>query len=273
MEIEEPETDTGIPAIHGFPPIIAHKGGGSLAPENTLLAIKTAQEFNVPAIEIDVMLASDDVPMLMHDKELTRTTMDEEYNGVLMNSLTSSELGTVDVGSYFNPDLIDVFVPTLEEVLEHCLENKVSMNIEIKPAKGEDEKTGRIVAETVARYYYRLVKAGVEPVFSSFSKIALMAAKKEAAFIPRAYLISKPLDQVNWQKHASEIEVVSVAANAVHITEEQVQEIILQGYSVLCYTVNDVDKAMELLDWGVSHICTDQIDTFGPLSKQLLAER
>jgi glycerophosphoryl diester phosphodiesterase len=175
------------------------------------------------------------------------------------------------VGSYFNPDLVDVFVPTLEEVIEHCLENKVSMNIEIKPAKGEDEKTGRIVAETVARYYYRLVKAGVEPIFSSFSKIALLAAKKEAAFIPRAYLINTPLDTVAWQVQAAELEVVSVAANAIHITEEQVQEIITLGYSVLCYTVNDFDKALELLEWGVAHICTDMLDTFGPLSKKLLA--
>jgi glycerophosphoryl diester phosphodiesterase len=94
--VSEPEgTDTCIPAIQAFPPIIAHKGGGNQAPENTLLAIRTAQEFNVPAIEIDVMLSSDGIPMLFHDKDMTRTTMDAEYEGVLMNSLTSEELGTV----------------------------------------------------------------------------------------------------------------------------------------------------------------------------------
>ena len=48
--------------------LIAHRGGGTLAPENTLAAIREGHARGFRAVEFDVMLAKQNVPVLMHDE-------------------------------------------------------------------------------------------------------------------------------------------------------------------------------------------------------------
>jgi len=72
-------------------------------------------------IELDVRLARDGVPVVIHDANLRRTALREG----LVAEMTSSELGMTDVGSWFNrahPQLARAeyapqFVPTLNQVL------------------------------------------------------------------------------------------------------------------------------------------------------------
>jgi len=57
-----------------YPRLFAHRGGGSLAPENTLAAIRLGQSLGYHAHEFDVKLSKDGVSMLLHDATLERTT-------------------------------------------------------------------------------------------------------------------------------------------------------------------------------------------------------
>ena len=57
-----------------YPKLVAHRGGGSLAPENTLAAIRLGQSLGFRAHEFDVKLSKDNVAMLLHDATLERTT-------------------------------------------------------------------------------------------------------------------------------------------------------------------------------------------------------
>jgi glycerophosphoryl diester phosphodiesterase len=54
--------------------IVAHRGGAGLAPENTLAACARALALGVDALEVDVRLTADGVPVLLHDATLDRTT-------------------------------------------------------------------------------------------------------------------------------------------------------------------------------------------------------
>ena len=56
-----------------YPRVLAHRGGGTLAPENTIAAIKVGLEHGFRGVEFDAMLAADQVPVLMHDPTLERT--------------------------------------------------------------------------------------------------------------------------------------------------------------------------------------------------------
>ena len=56
------------------PLIIAHRGCALRAPENTLASVRAALELPVDAIEIDVYLSADGVPVVMHDPTVDRTT-------------------------------------------------------------------------------------------------------------------------------------------------------------------------------------------------------
>ena len=52
---------------------VCHRGGGSVAPENTLAAMQCSYNMGFKAVEFDVMLSKDNRPFLHHDEEFGRT--------------------------------------------------------------------------------------------------------------------------------------------------------------------------------------------------------
>eukprot|EP01035_Chromulina_nebulosa_P018273 gene18273-23950_t len=173
--------------VWNYPKLIAHRGGGILAPENTIYAIDKGISYGYKAVEFDVMLSGDNKPMLMHDHELERTIRSEKVSGqgLWFNDLTSDELKELDVGSWFESSLSFIRIPTLEQVIDHCNSNNILMNIEIKPVPGREVPTGEIVADVVKDYFSTDSPIDKRPLFSSFSFDALLAAKSVAPHIPR----------------------------------------------------------------------------------------
>src|SRR4051812_17116518 len=57
------------------PLIIGHRGAAAVAPENTLVSFEKALRDGADGIEFDVRLASDDVPVVIHDATLRRTVL------------------------------------------------------------------------------------------------------------------------------------------------------------------------------------------------------
>ncbi|HUK04531.1 MAG TPA: glycerophosphodiester phosphodiesterase family protein, partial [Burkholderiales bacterium] len=55
-----------------YPRIVAHRGGGALAPENTLGAIRLGARMGFKGVEFDVMLAGDGTPVVIHDETVDR---------------------------------------------------------------------------------------------------------------------------------------------------------------------------------------------------------
>ena len=81
-----------------YPRIIAHRGGGTLAPENTLAGMRKAKELGFAGVEFDVMLAADATPILMHDETLARTT---NGSGAIAQTPYRDMLA-LDAGSWFS---------------------------------------------------------------------------------------------------------------------------------------------------------------------------
>jgi glycerophosphoryl diester phosphodiesterase len=102
-------------------PVIGHRGNRAYAPENTLRALTDAAALGVDAVEFDVHLSRDGVPVVLHDPTLDRTT--DARGPVRERSV--AELARVDAGARFSPDGgrsfpfrgAGIHVPTLEEVL------------------------------------------------------------------------------------------------------------------------------------------------------------
>ncbi|SUG52865.1 glycerophosphoryl diester phosphodiesterase [Salmonella enterica subsp. arizonae] len=57
-----------------YPHIVAHRGGGKLAPENTLAAINVGARYGHTMIEFDAKLSKDGEIFLLHDDNLERTS-------------------------------------------------------------------------------------------------------------------------------------------------------------------------------------------------------
>lgn len=60
------------------------------------------------------------------------------------------------------------------------------------------------------------------------------------------------------------LDCVSLHANHARLDEPLVRAIKSAGLRILVYTVNDLDRARELVRWGVDSVCTDRIDLIGP---------
>jgi len=249
-----------------WPRVLAHRGGGSLAPENTLAAIRVGLEHGFHAVEFDAMLPADEVPVLMHDSTLARTT---GLRGDVV-ARTSAELTRLDAGRWHSAAFAGETVPTLEAALSFCRAHGVWPNVEIKPVPGHEQRTGRVVAREVARSYADVLTSGDgvageadarAPLLSSFSVEAIEAAREAAPGVSRALLIDKvPPD---WQQLLERLGCVSLHADHRTLDAALAKRVKDAGYWLLCYTVNQPARAAEILAWGVDAICTDRIDLIG----------
>lgn len=239
-----------------YPKVIAHRGGGTLAPENTLAAMRCGWEHGFAAVEFDVMLSKDGVPVLMHDPEFGRTVAG---SGSVADTL-AADLQTLDAGKWLADSFKGEPVPLYADVVRFCRKHGIWMNVEIKPSPGSEEKTGRVVAERTQALFadVAVVDALHLPLFSSFSFAALMAAKHAAPTIPRGFLMDKVAP--DWKARLQELAAKALHTNHKYLTPEQVREVKDAGYGVFCYTVNTPERAAEILHWGVDAFCTDRID-------------
>lgn len=237
-----------------YPPIVAHRGGGKLAPENTLAAIDVGAQLGHRMIEFDARLSQDGEIFLLHDETLNRTS---NGRGVARD-LPWSQLVQLDAGSWFGGVFSDERLPLLSEVAARCRQHRLMANIEIKPTSGLDHETGRAVA-LAARVMWQ---GQVAPLLSSFSFQALEAARQAAPELPRGLL----LDQWDnrWQEMTTALECTSIHLNHRVLNAARVALLKRGGLRILVYTVNKPERAHELLQWGVDAICTDRIDEIGP---------
>lgn len=249
-----------------YPGIVAHRGGGALAPENTLAAFRCGLAYGFRAVEFDVMLTSDERPVLMHDPVFGRTLP----GAGKVAEQTLRDLLKLDAGGWHSPQYAGEPICTLDQALVFCRGNGIWMNVEIKPAGDTYAvRTGEVVGETVARFFTDEMAVHVPgqndrslPLFSSFSFDALMAARLAVPGIPRGFLADRiPAD---WQARLQALGAVSLHINHRNLTPALAAAVKQAGYGLFCYTVNEPARAQEILGWGVDGFCTDRIDLIGP---------
>lgn len=244
-----------------YPRILAHRGGGTLAPENTCAGLRRGMDFGFRAVEFDVMLARDGVPVVMHDPYLGRTVSGAGH----VFDYDALELAGMDAGSWFGSDYRGEPVPLFVEFARFCKANGIWMNIEIKPARGFDVETGETVARLARAMFADELAAGETaraPLLSSFSFAALEAAQRVAPDLPRACLMSEL--PPGWEPLARSVGARAIHANHRHLTPELARAVRGAGFGLFCYTVNEPARALELLSWGVQAFCTDRVDLIGP---------
>jgi len=237
-----------------YPAIVAHRGGGKLAPENTLAAIDVGARYGHTMIEFDAKLSRDGQIFLLHDDTLERTS-----NGWgIAGNLDWSDLVKVDAGSWFSGEFKGEALPLLKEVAERCRTHGMMANIEIKPTTGTDAQTGKAVA-LAAREEWQGV---MPPLLAFFCVAALKAAQQATPELPRGLLMDEW--QSDWRELTARLECVSIHLNHRLLDEARVAAIKAAGLKILVYTVNNPQRAATLLRWGVDCICTDRIDEIGP---------
>ena len=237
-----------------YPHIVAHRGGGKLAPENTLAAIDIGAKYGHLMIEFDAKLSNDAQIFLLHDDTLDRTS-----NGWgIAGELSWDKLAKLDAGSWFSRDFNGEPLALLADVAARCRQHQLMANIEIKPTTNSEVETGRAIAQAAAQLW----QGQTAPLLSSFSYEALEAAMQVEPELPRGLLLHSWDKQ--WQEKTTALDCVSIHLNHKVLSAARVAELKAAGLRILAYTVNNPERARALLKWGVDAICTDRIDIIGP---------
>lgn len=212
-------------------PCVAHRGFSGKAPENTMAAFKLALEQPyVHWMELDVHLSKDDVPVVIHDSTLKRTTNGKGD----VRDRTAEQLGKLDAGSWFDRRFSSEGVPTLDQVLALAA-GRCRLNVELKGREEADAEEIRLLARRAVEV---IRGRGMAPdvVITSF-RPALLQAVREADETMRIGLIidAYPPDLIA-RMQALGATVLSIGY--LNLSKKLFGEAAKAGIEVMAWTVN-----------------------------------
>lgn len=230
------------------PAVIAHRGASAAAPENTLAAFTLAASLGADAVELDVKLSKDGVPIIMHDPTVDRTT---DGRGPVAD-LTLADLKRLDAGAKKDAQFAGERVPTLAEVFAAVAE-KLWINVELTNYTTRGDGLERAVVELIGRMNLRR-----RVLLSSFNPLAIRAVK---VFDP-----GLPVAQLTAQRLPIYLREAWLAPFAPHEARHpDVAQLKLKGaayyqrrgYRVNVWTNNDPDDMKLFVSQGVDGLITD----------------
>lgn len=230
--------------------ILGHRGASGYAPENTIAAFELGIAQGCHGFEFDVQLSRDREPVVHHDWSVARTTGGTGD----IRDLTFRELRALDAGRWFAPEFEGQKIPALAEVLE-AIPRGMLLNVELKSrasdGPGLEERTIAVLRE-----HGRLE----DTILSSFNHRSLERARKIAPDVRLGMLyealLLRPFDYIE----GLELDLFSIHLLHDYIDAGLVTEAHGRGLKVACWTVNEAERARELMQWGVDMIITNYPD-------------
>ncbi|MBH0229785.1 glycerophosphodiester phosphodiesterase [Halobacillus yeomjeoni] len=226
--------------------IYAHRGASKLAPENTMPAFELACAAGAEGIETDVQLTKDQVPVLIHDENLRRTT-----NGTgFVQDYTYAQLRLLDAGSWFNPKFSDTYIVTLDEFLRWFKNHPMFLNVELKTNVIEYKNIEQIVYDCLKDHHVL-----DRTVISSFNPDSLTRMKKINPSVETAFLTSTNMR--NLPQYAK-----SLGTDALHVKHRLLDKKLVkrchkQKLDLRIYTVNRPAMMKKCFKLGVDAFFTD----------------
>ncbi len=161
-----------------LPKLIGHRGVKNLKPENTIESITTAFDLGLECVEIDVKVSKDNIPLLLHDETLDRTT-----NGSgLVCDFTFDQINQLDAGYFFYNSKTDIKVPNLSSVLDLIKRKQKYLNIELKPNKNFEKLNVENTLQVINTISYDKI------YFSSFDLVSCIILKETAPHLQCGFL-------------------------------------------------------------------------------------
>jgi glycerophosphoryl diester phosphodiesterase len=213
-----------------------------------MAAFEKAVEVGADAIECDVHLSADDVPVIVHDATVTTQAGDSTD----ISKMTLAQIKQLDVGSAFSPSYAGEHIPTLDNLLQ-IFGPQILLNIELKSESVRDKGLEQAVVKLVKKYQMEN-----RVLFSSFNPFSLRRAKKIAPHIPAGLLYAPDLAlylRRAWLAPLSPHE-------ARHPEHTMVDASYMawarrRGYQVNAWTVDDPQDMHRLIALGVHGIITN----------------
>jgi len=207
---------------------IGHRGAKGYVAENTLASFQKALELDVDIIELDVHVSKDNIPVVIHDETVDRTT---NAKGKVTN-FTAKELQNLGI-------------PILEEVFD-LVENRCGINIEIK-----DFEATKAVLNLINHYSFDTEKI----IISSFDWNVLQLCHTEKPAIHLGVLTENSIDKA--LSFAKKISAYSIHPYFKLLNTENVQLMHQNGFKIYPWTVNNLEDITFVKSFLVDGIITD----------------
>ncbi len=218
--------------------VIGHRGAAGLAPENSMEAMRTGLKAGADALEFDVRLTKDKIPVLTHDFHTLRTHRDTS----IISHHTLKELQKRTQKQPIVPltDVLDAFFGV------------VLLNIELK-GRG----TGKAVAELIKKRYIKKPKSDWDNIlFSSFRGTELSAIRSVSKAANLSLLHSEnPFIFIAFHRR---LQLAAVGFHRLYLNRFALEIAKRAGLFVYAYTVNRPHSARLLAEQGIDGIVTDR---------------
>lgn len=239
------------------PIVVAHRGASVERPENTIEAFEAAIDAGADAVEFDVRLTADGMPVVMHDPDVSRTT---DGDG-LVSSLTLDEVRKLGV-------------PSLEEALA-CLAGRAAADIELKNDWSEPgyEPTGTPALEATIDTLDHVAFPG--PVLlSSFDPETLRRSRKLRPDVPTGLLTSADTDAASALEAAARDGhpwVLPFVAHVLRAGPSFVEHVHGARMQVGIWIADDPEMARTLFEWRVDAVATNDPRAIVPVRDEAIA--
>jgi len=255
-------------------PIGAHRGGRGLWPENTAYAYEqAAKRWPQILLEGDVQVTADGVAVMMHDRNVDRTT-----DGVgPLKRLTLAEVKQLDAAYDFTTDDGATFplqgqgitVPTFEEGLRAAPNHQFL--IELKD--GNDVVAAAIKAIRDAGATERVIIASFNPIY--MNQLREQAPEIRTSFDTNtAMKLVMALRGSDWETYKPLDDLLTFSpglSNVMNLKPEEFGKIRAKGVAVQVHTINKEDEMREYLKLGIDSILTDYPDRLEKVMQEMKA--
>ena len=207
---------------------IGHRGAKGYVAENTLASFEKALQLSVDMIELDVFLSKDNIPVVIHDKTIDRTT---------------SGFGLVS--GFSASELLEFGIPTLQDVFQ-LVNNQCDINVEIK-----EFEAVKSVLDLIDSNIFSKSKI----LISSFDWNALQEVRFHDDEIRIGVLTETDLELAI--AFAKFIQAYSIHPYYHLLTSENCQKMKNNHFKIFTWTVNEPEDIIFVKSFNVDGIITD----------------
>lgn len=233
------------------PLIVAHRGNSSVAPENTMLAFRSAVDAGADMIEIDVHVDGDGTVVVIHDDTVDRTT---DGTGAV-RSLGTDAIRRLDAGAGFAAETAGQRVPLLADVVELMVAHPhLRLLLELK---GEWE------AEQVEQMLGVLEPVLPRVLPQSFHVATVRVLGDVAPGMPRGLLVGAIDPSVLELCAELAVTACNPYVGFVQDSVGVIADLHAAGLQTFVWTANEPSQWRLLVDAGVDGVITDRPDRLG----------
>ncbi len=234
--------------------IVAHRGVATDYPENTIPAFQRAIELGADAVELDVRLTKDKLPVVFHYYYLDKIT---SLQGPIFNYQYEDLLQAEFLWALNGVDPLKI--PTLLEVLE-TLGGKVGLEIEIK---GPEPESVIIIGDLLQKFQSLWETIEV----TSYEIALLWNIREKCPGITTDLLYPRTESWMNLDVVAYQAANLArlARARAVHLHPSQLSNEVIDfvrrsGIQIHAWDVNDECALQSIVDYNIPRICTDHFE-------------